>query len=203
MHVADPHAAPRPGRRDDVIHVIVRVEDDGSMSVRSPQVPGLAYGAASTARVRSELDGVLAFALDRQGPFRVVEHHERRFEIAGREIVVRLAVDDHHDERQETYERLARAVGAPDQSAALLAAPADVVGEALYLCVVPSDRVRWIAAQLDPGSSATLAVAIAEGLLLTYQVHSEASPGRGDGETVADIMRTRSIVQPVVRDLAL
>jgi hypothetical protein len=47
-------------------------------------------------------------------------------------------------------------------------------------------------------------VAVADELLLTYRVHVDTSTNRPDasvghsgGETVADIMRTRSIVRPV------
>ena len=165
---------------DEVLHVIVRAEDDGSFySVRSPQVPGLAYGAASLEEVHAGLTDVLEFALDRAGPFQIVEHHERRFDTAGREVVVRLAVDRHYPQRQEAYARLARAVSVPEQVDALLDAPADVVGEVLYVCAVPADEVSWIAAQLDPGGAATLAV------------------------TVADMMRTSPIMRPAVNSLAV
>jgi predicted RNase H-like HicB family nuclease len=212
--VAEPLAMSKPpvgaGGRDGVVHVVVRAEDDGAFFVRSPQVPGLAYGAASLAEVRSDLQGVLAFALDSPGPFDVVEHHEWRFDVGEREVVVRLAADEHETERHEVYERLARAVAVPDQADALLDAPADAVGEVLYLCAVPSDRVRWIAAQLDRSGAATLAVAVADELLLTYRVHVDDPRNRRtqpvrhrEGETVADIMHTRPIVRPVADDLAV
>jgi hypothetical protein len=186
------------------VNVIVRAEDDGTFFARSPQVPGLAYGSSSLKELRAGLDDVLALALDRPGPFQVTEHHERRFETAGREVVVRLAVDEKYEQRREVYARLVRAVSVPDQVEALLDAPADVVGEILYLCAVPSDTVTWIAAQLDPGGAATLAVAVADELLLTYRVHADTSANRpgapvrhSGSETVADIMRTRSIVRPM------
>jgi hypothetical protein len=195
-------ASPTGGPDPDVLHVIVRAEDDGTFFARSPQVPGLAYGAGSLEALHAGLDDVLALALDRPGPFRIAEHHERHFETAGRELVVRLAADDRYEQRREAYTRLARAVSVPEQVEALLDAPADVVGEILYLCAVPSDTVHWIAAQLDPGGAATLAIAVADDLLLTYRVLAEAGrPGtrvrHGDAETVADIMRTRSILRPV------
>jgi hypothetical protein len=191
------------GERDtDVLHVIVRAEDDGTFFVRSPQVPGLAYGSDSLEELRAGLDDVLAFALDRPGPFRVTEHHERHFETTGRELVVRVAADEKYEERREAYARLDRAVSGPEQVEALLDAPADVAGEILYVCVVPSDTLHWIATQLDPDGAATLAVAVADELLLTYRVQLDTGrPGapirHGHGETVADIMRTRSIVRPV------
>lgn len=199
--MAEPLAASPAGGPDaDVLHVIVRAEEDGTFFARSPQVPGLAYGADSLAELRAGLDDVLVLALERPGPFLIAEHHERHFEVAGRELVVRLAADDMHEQRQEAYARLARAVSVPEQVEALLDAPADIVGEILYLCAVPSDTVHWIAAQLDPDGAATLAVAVADELLLTYRVHADshrpiaARPGE---ETVADIMRTRSIVRPL------
>lgn len=199
--MAEPLAASPAGGPDaDVLHVIVRAEEDGTFFARSPQVPGLAYGAGSLEALHAGLDDVLGLALDRPGPFRIAEHHERHFETAGRELVVRLAADDKYERRQEAYARLARAVTVPEQVEALLDAPADVVGEVLYLCVVPSDTVHWIAAQLDPNGAATLAVAVADDLLLTYRVLADthrpiAAPRPGE-EMVADIMRTRSIVRP-------
>jgi hypothetical protein len=210
--VAEPLATSPPAgeRNSEVLHVIVRAEDDGTFFVRSPQVPGLAYGADSLEQLRAGLDDVLAFALDRPGPFHVTEHHERHFETAGREVVVRLAADDKYEQRREAYARLARAVSMPEQIEALLDAPSDVVGEILYLCAVPSDTVDWIATQLDPGGAATLAVAVADELLLTYRVHVDTSTDRpaapvrhGGSETVADIMRTRPIVRPMEGILSL
>jgi len=100
----------------------------------------------------------------------------------------------------------AQAVSTPEQADVVLAAPADVVGESLFVCVVPSDPVSWIAAQLDPGGAAILAVAIADELLLTYRVHVDAGgPGqpRSGDETVADIVRARPIIQPVSGSLAV
>jgi hypothetical protein len=205
--VAEPVASPRPvAERDDVLHVIVRAEEDGSFYVRSPQVPGLAYGADSLDAAHGGLEHVLAFALDRPGPFRLVEHHERRFEAAGREVVLRVAVDEHEAQRRATYARLAPAVSTPEQADVVLAAPADVVGETLFICSVPSDPVSWIAAQLDSGGAAILAVAVADELLLTYRVHvDDGGPEqpRSEGATVADIVRARPIVQPVSGSLAV
>ena len=87
----------------------------------------------------------------------------------------------------------------PEQVGTLLDAPADAVGEILYLCVVPSDTLHWVATQLDPDGAATLAVAVADDLLLTYRVLAETgrSSRRGESEMVADVMRTRSILRPV------
>jgi len=69
------------------IHLIIRLSDDGSVYATSPQAPGLVYGRPSLEELRSELQDVLSFHFGRPGPFDVIEHHERHYDIAGRELV--------------------------------------------------------------------------------------------------------------------
>lgn len=68
----------------------------------------------------------------------------------------------------------------------------------------PPGTLGWVVAQLDPnGETATLAVAVGDELLLTFRVST------GDGgpvqprQTVADLMRTQPILQPVPASLAV
>lgn len=71
------------------IHVIVRMSGDGVYAT-SPQAPGLAYGRPTLEELRAGLQDVLAFHFSRPGPFEVTEHHERHYEVAGRELVTAL-----------------------------------------------------------------------------------------------------------------
>jgi hypothetical protein len=184
----------------ETIHLIVRPVA-GGFYVTSPQVPGLAYGRPTMEELRADLDDVLAFALDRPGPFAVEEHGEAHYDVGGRELVIRLAIDDHIDERQEALNRIVRALSVPEQADALVAGPTNLVGEKLYICVVPSDTLGWVGQQLDPrGEAATVAIAIAEELLLTFLVSTDRDHGSvhlDPSRTVADMMKSQPILQPV------
>src|SRR5919108_4508950 len=97
-----------------MIHLLVRDTGEGFYAT-SPQAPGLVYGRATLTELRTDLDDVLAFHFDRPGPFRVLEHHERQYQFDDGELVTRIAVDEHRNERQEVYARLGRALTVPDQ----------------------------------------------------------------------------------------
>lgn len=150
------------------IHLIVRLSDDGSVYATSPQAPGLMYGRPSLDELHDELEDVLSFHFDRPGPFEIVEHHEHHHEIAGRELVVRLADDEHSDERVAVYERIGRVIAVPEQAESLVTAVTNPVGEAVYVCAVPSDTFGWLVVQLDPrGDALVAALTIADDFLFT------------------------------------
>ena len=187
----------------DIIQLIVR-RLDGTYYATSPQASGLAYGRSTLAELRAGLDEVLSFHLDRAGPHSVLEHDERHHEVGDRELVIRLAMDEHRAERQEVQERLRRALAVPEQAEALITGPVNLVGEVLYICVVPSDTLSWVVAQLDPrGETATIAVAVGDELLLTFRVSTGGGGPIETRETVADLMRTQPILQPVPTSLAV
>jgi hypothetical protein len=150
------------------INLIVRISDDGNAYATSPQAPGLIYGRPSLEELHADLDDVLSFHFNRPGPFEVVEHHERHLEIAGHELVTRLAADEHRKQRLMVYERLGRAMGIPEQAESLLSAVTNSVGEVVYVCAVPSDTYGWLIAQLDPrGDALVAALTIADDFLFT------------------------------------
>lgn len=156
------------------IHLIVRVSDDGSAYATSPQAPGLMYGRPSLKDLRSDLQDVLAFHFDRPEPFDVIEHLERHYEIAGRELVTRVAQDEHRDQRQAVYERIGRALTVLGQAEALVSAVTNKAGEAVYVCAVPSDTLGWLAAQLDgSGDALVAALTTADQFLLTLPIAAD------------------------------
>jgi hypothetical protein len=109
-----------------------------------------------------------------RGPFEVIEHHERHYDIAGRELVTRMALDEHRDQRQAVYERLRRALEVPGQAEALLSTVTNRVGETVYVCAVPSDTLGWLAAQLDgSGDAFVAALTTADQFLLTLPVATD------------------------------
>ncbi|MEU9837546.1 hypothetical protein AB0D67_38955 [Streptosporangium sp. NPDC048047] len=147
---------------DDVIHLIVRLEADGFRPyASSPQAPGLVYGRPTMEELHADLQDVLGFHFDRPGPFDVVEHHERHHEVAGGELVFRLAADGHARERKNVQTALSRALRDPLQAEGLVSAPANAVGEVVYICAVASDTIGWILAQLGPeGDTVNVAVRV-------------------------------------------
>ncbi len=169
------------------IHLIIRLSGDGSVYATSPQAPG-----------------VLSFHFGRPGPFDVIEHHERHYDIAGRELVTRLAMDEHRDQRQAVYERIGQVLRVPGQAESLVSAVTNRVGETVYVCAVPSDTLGWLAAQLDrPGDALVVALTIADHFLLTLPIaeddgtHPAWSLGSSQPETrLSEIMQKIPVVTP-------
>ena len=186
------------------IHLIIRLSDDGSVYATSPQAPGLVYGRPSLEELRSDLDDVLSFHFGRPGPFDVIEHHERHYDIAGRELVTRLAMDEHRGERQAVYERIGQVLRVPGQAESLVSAMTNKVGETVYVCAVPSDTLGWLAAQLDrPGDALVVALTIADHFLLTLPIaaddgmHPAWSQGSSSPETrLSEIVQRIPVVTP-------
>jgi predicted RNase H-like HicB family nuclease len=194
--------------RDEPIHLIVRETGEGFYAT-SPQAPGLAYGRATLAELRADLDDVLAFHFNRGGPFKVLEHRERQQGLDGGELVARIADDEHRDQRQEVDARLGRALAVSGQARSLLDGPTNRAGEVVYVCAVPSDTIGWLAAQLDPrGDAVIVAVAIADPFVFTVPVVSGEASARVAGvaigahgyppeTTLGELVRDTPIVQPL------
>lgn len=186
------------------IHLIIRLSGDGSAYATSPQAPGLVYGRSSLEDLRSDLQDVLAFHFDQPGPFDVIEHHERHYDVAGRELVTRIALDNHLDQRQAVYERLGRALSVPGQAQALVSTVTNKVGEAVYVCAVPPDTLGWLAAQLDgPGDALVAALTTADQFLLTLPIaadegtHPAWSIGSSAAETpLSEVVQRIPVVTP-------
>ncbi|WP_405085041.1 hypothetical protein [Microbispora sp. NBC_01389] len=153
----------------EIINVIIRSgPDDRDLYATSPQAPGLVYGRETLEDLRAELQDVLSFHFGGPGPFAVVEHHERHYEMAGGELVTRMALDEHVHDRQAVYAALGRAAGHKDQAAGLVAAPANALGEVVYVCAVMPDTIGWIADQLEQrGDAINIAVSVADAMILT------------------------------------
>lgn len=189
----------------ETIHLFVRpAVGDRDVYVTSPQVPGLLFGRPTLRQVREELDDVLAFHFGSPDAFGVIEHHERHYDIAGGELVTRLALDEHRDDRQIVYERIGAALRIPDQARSLLEVPTNKVGEVVYVCAVPSDSLKWLGDQLDPryGDALMVTVAVSNELLFAVaMVKGEGYVGPDtiafdNGSTVADVIHKVAVVGP-------
>ena len=190
---------------NEPIHLLVRLSKDGSVYATSPQAPGLLYGRSSLEELRADLQDMLSFHFDQPGPFEVIEHQEVHQDIGGREIVTRLAVDEHGPARAEVHNRIGRAIQVPDQADALLSAVTNPAGEAVYVCAVSSDTIGWIVAQLDPrGDALTAAVTIADEMLfaLPFAVDDGMRPAAWQrltdtpDTTLSEVIQRSPVVSP-------
>jgi hypothetical protein len=187
---------------DEVLNLIIRLSDDGKAYATSPQAPGLVFGRPSVEELRHDLNDVLSFHFGHPGPFNVREHVERHYDLAGGELVVRVAQDVHAVEREAVAERIMQAVSVPEQAQSLVSA-VNAIGEAVYVCAVPSDTLGWLAVQLQPGDTVNAALPIADGFLFTLPV--AADEGDRPAWTVAagppttqlsEVMQKTRIVTP-------
>jgi hypothetical protein len=186
------------------IHLFVRAAEDGHAYATSPQAPGLLYGRESAEDLERDLQGALSFHFERPGPFQIIEHCERHHDIDGRELVIRMAIDDHQAERTAVCERIGHALNVPEQAESLLSAATNAVGETVYVCAVPSDTIGWLEAQLDPrGDAFVAALAIADGFLLALPfavndgTRSSWRPVTyGPATTLSEVMQRSTVVTP-------
>lgn len=153
--------------RETPIHLMVRHNPNG-LYATSPQLPGFAYGRRTLPELRADLQDALSFHFDRPGPFRVAEHHEWHYEVAGNEFVIRVAQDESAHLREQVADRLGVVIKDPAQVDSLAHRPANTVGEVVYVCALPTDNVGWFMAQLDErGDAFHAAITIADSMLLT------------------------------------
>jgi hypothetical protein len=151
---------------DELINLIVRFSENGEVYATSPQAPGLLYGRPSLKELHADLEEVLAFHFERPGPFDVLEHHEHQYDVAGHELVIRIAIDDHYNERAAVRDRIGEAITVPEQATSVVSAVTNSVGEAVYVCSVPTDTFGWLIAQLYPeGDALVAALTIADNFL--------------------------------------
>ncbi len=164
---------------DRTIDVIVYGED-GSWSASSPQVPGFVGGRASREDLSHDLPGMLSFAgIDPEG-LTVRVHEEAMISTNEGDFVLRVASDDHFEERREVAERIRAALTDEIQREDMSDAPRTPTGELLYICAVPSDTVRWCVEQLhSDGDGAVAAVCVAEEMIwATHFLTGADAPGQ-------------------------
>jgi hypothetical protein len=161
----------------DQIHVIVRFSPDGSVYATSPQAPGLLYGRSSIEELRAGLNDVLSFHFDQDDSFDVIEHHEHTYEVAGRELVIRLAIDSYYAERASVSNRILHVINEPEQASSVVSAVTNSVGEAVYVCAVPSDTFGWLSGQLgQSGDALVAALTIADDFLFALPLAVDDAP---------------------------
>lgn len=188
----------------ELIHLFVREQADGSAYASSPQAPGLIYSEPSLKELRAGVQDLLEFHFDRPGPFRVVEHHEYRYDVAEHELVVRVAFDKHVEARQLVQKQIMAALKEPGQAEDLADTPANKAGEIVYVCALPSDTVGWLGDQLDPRCSDGFMAAASASQYFLFAVlmakgeeyaWGDPIPAE-DGMTFAEVMRQTAIVGP-------
>ncbi|MFD9717418.1 hypothetical protein [Streptomyces sp. NPDC059076] len=199
---------------DELIHLIIRKTEDG-LYATSPQLPGFMYARGDMAELRADLREALSFHTGKPGPFRTIEHHERHYEVAGGELVTRLAKDSFAADRQIVYERLGKVIRDPGQARSLAHGRTNTAGEVVYVCALPSDTLGWLMAQLsDPEDAFYAAVTIADPMLLTLPfahgrryaglegTYTAGSRGYKAETRISEIIQATRIVTPAQNDVA-
>lgn len=172
------------------INLIVRPTANG-VHARSPQCPGLAIERVSVAELQSDLNDILAFYFNRPGPFDVLGHQENARDVDGIDVVLRCATDEHYRARTNIADRVIAALRDSTQSPDLLSFPKDKAGELVFISVLATDTLGWVASQLDDfGEPVVIAASVGEGLIWTSVVSygdPYGSKMRQPSETAADL----------------
>ncbi|CAO5251636.1 hypothetical protein [Frankia sp. AgKG'84/4] len=141
------------------VSVIVR-QDGPSWSAWSPQCPGLAMVQPAAAEPRTVLPEVLAWYFGEDTEIDPQVHHER--DLQG--VIVRIAQDDHLYERELVAQRLGEAIEEAGLRASLRGGPVSG-GQVTLVCALQSDRVSWLAAQMERDDAVVVLLPVAETML--------------------------------------
>ncbi|EKA60743.1 hypothetical protein B277_11210 [Janibacter hoylei PVAS-1] len=177
------------------VHTIATEFAPDAYGLASPQVPALFAGGTSS----DEFDGDNLPALLAQagGPaeFNLVQHRQTYHSIEDREWYVRVHLDlfpQRHHDRMELLSLLRRLLEATPEP--IDAAPKNPTGEALFVAVLPTDEVGWVAEQLGPGEVATLVAKAADddGLITFDLSQSDSDPDEAipPQTTIAEVLES-------------
>ncbi|WP_163549454.1 hypothetical protein [Candidatus Frankia nodulisporulans] len=157
------------------VSLIVR-PDGPSWSAWSPQCPGLAMVQPAAAELRDVLPEVLSwyFGEDTEIEFQV--HHER--ELHG--VVLRVAQDGQLYDRERLAVQFTDALEESGQLARVRSEPVSGGGEVTLVCALQSDRVSWLAAQMDDDDVLVALLPVAESILWAVPVGTGTGADRDD-----------------------
>ncbi|MGK5742905.1 hypothetical protein [Micromonospora sp. URMC 103] len=171
------------------VDLIFSDEGEFGWTVRSPQVPGLIAARDTLKELSADLPGLLEFAGVDLSAVERRPHIEKVISVPEGDLVVRIAGDKHRQEREATANRIVAALAVQDQRPGLLSVPRTLSGEVLYVCVVPSDTVRWLTDQFGPsGDAAAVAMNVAEEMIwATHFVAGPPADATDDALSLADL----------------
>lgn len=190
----------------DDIDLIMIMPSDGAdtYAAYSPQIDGFIIGSDSALQLQQDLPEALKFAgVDIS---RVVIHRHNEYPFTteeGVDYAIRVAVDAQREDRLKGADRFARAMTDPEQRARLLKSPRTRTGDILFICAIPSDRIKDLARQLHPaGDAAVILVSVADEFVWASNLTNSgdlldgARPldlwGLTPNATVAEMMRSQS-----------
>jgi hypothetical protein len=131
-----------------LVSVIAHGEKEG-WGAHTPQIPDLVIAEATEAELLASLPGTIAWCFegDRIDDDFAIEIHVER-EVA-RSVFVRVARDDKRAAREAVADRIVAALADPELGARLRAAPANMFGEVVYICALPTDTRPWLDNQVE------------------------------------------------------
>ncbi|MCM3882942.1 hypothetical protein [Frankia sp. R82] len=157
------------------VSLIVR-PDGASWSAWSPQCPGLAMVQPAGAELRDVLPEVLGWYFGQDTEIELQVHHER--ELHG--VVLRIAQDAQLYERERLAGQLAEALGEAGQRARMRSEPVSAGGEVTLVGALQSDRISWLAAQMDDNDVLVALLPVAESMLWAVRFGTGTGAGQDD-----------------------
>ena len=176
--------------------------DEDTWSVRSPQLPGLLGVRDNRPELAAAVPDLLAFAGVDPATVTIRNHSEQAITIGDSDVVIRVASDEHADEREQVARRIRAALEVPNERDEILAAPHTSIGEVLFICAVASDPIGRVRDQLQPtGDTAIVALRLADEILWTTHIgvgsrardwHPVEYYGFTTDATLGEFMRART-----------
>jgi hypothetical protein len=173
----------------ELVELIVRRDGD-TWAAWSPQCPGLAIIQVSEPDlVREARSAVREYLADPRAELRL--HVES--EVRG--VVFRVCQDEHRWARHHVIDRLAAALGDPDQAADIAARAPSALGDVVFVCAMPTDTLEWVQRQMEPGDALNMAISVADALIWvsTFRRDDFGRDGAGGAlpatATIAEIMQ--------------
>jgi hypothetical protein len=185
-------------------HLFISDEGGAGVAVESPQLPGFVFFRTTVAEARRDLPGALRFAGHR-GPAQL-HHVQRRVSPEGAEYAVRVAEDEHYQDRLQAAGVVDAVLSDPDNRRDLLdGGLTDPSGEVVFVVVLGPDRLGWLFEQLDErGDLINVAYTVVDvgGLFVTPIAAQTDTPegwssfeayGLSENSTVSELVRVLSV----------
>lgn len=128
------------------------------------------------AELRDVLPEVLGWYFGQDTEIELQVHHER--ELHG--VVLRIAQDAQLYERERLAGQLAEALGEAGQRARMRSEPVSAGGEVTLVGALQSDRISWLAAQMDDNDVLVALLPVAESMLWAVRFGTGTGAGQDD-----------------------
>lgn len=146
----------------DVVEIVVR-EEAGEWAAWSPQCPGLMIVEDGAQALRHAVKPALRYYFETEFGALPVARIMMTLESDSSGVLVRVRYDDFYYERDLLSQRLVALLRSGTGEAKEFAAGRpNGLGDVVYFCALPGDRLRLVQAQLAPGDSINVVLPVGE-----------------------------------------